>query len=584
MHDIFREILTKQRIKTVFQPVFDIEKQLVVGFEALSRGPADSPLYAPAQLFEVATQCSYLYELEILCRELAIKRFAELKLPGLLFLNVNPMILTNPKYPQGETLKMVEQAGLDSDQIVIEVSEKFPIFSSGLLHQAVAKYRNYNFKMAIDNLGTGYAGLKQWSDLRPEMVKIDRSFIEDCHKDVVKREFLRTVFELGKSTNVKVIAQGIQTAAEFEMLRELGMIYGQGFFLATPKTRPATIFPLLDVKPPDAYQGSYIDGTIKQLVSSPVTCDASAKAGIIYKMLVSNPKIQCIPVLSNNKPVGLVLRHQLMERFSDTYGHALFDSHTIDYFMEDSPVILDQFTSLDQASLFITQRNDEHFSQYFVITANGNYLGLASSRELLRRITEGKIENARYANPLTLLPGNVPIDKEVDALLANQQPFHLAYVDIDHFKPFNDVYGYAKGDLVIELLAQVIRNHCHNKNIFVGHIGGDDFIILFKGTEFNECCERIVTDFKRQTRALFEPQHLKDRGYFATSRSGERTLFPLLGLSIGVISPDHRNCTSHHEISLMASEAKKEAKKMVGNRVFYCRRSRPSKPAVLVEA
>ncbi|MFT4927774.1 MAG: diguanylate cyclase (GGDEF)-like protein [Phenylobacterium sp.] len=583
MHDLFREILTPnkgQTIETLFQPIFDVENQQIVGFEALSRGPQGSPLYAPTALFEVANQFGVLYELDILCRQLAIQRFAEQQLPGLLFLNVNPMILANPKYPQGETLKLVEQHGLTNDQIVIEVSESFPIFSSGLLHQALEKYRNYDFKVAIDNLGSGYTGLKQWSDLRPQMVKIDRSFIADCHKDMVKREFLRTIFELGKSTNVKVIAQGVQSEQEFEQLLELGMVYAQGFFLASPKAQPAShidAYPALNIRKPERYQASYIGATIKQLVSSPVTCDVRSKAGIIYKMLVSNPKIQCIPVLENQRPVGLVCRHQLMERFSDTYGHALFDSHTIDYFMQTTPVILDQSTSLDQASLVLTQRNDENFSQYFIITDRQKYLGLASSRELLRRITEAKIENARYANPLTLLPGNVPIDREIDSLLASKQPFAVAYLDIDHFKPFNDVYGYGKGDLIIKLLADIVRAHCQSGHIFIGHIGGDDFIILFKNTPFKQICETIIVDFKRQTKQFFEPKDIDNRGYFACNRNGEKTLFPLVSLSIGVVSPDHQLCTSHHEVSLMASEAKKEAKKMVGDRVFYCRRSQPSR-------
>ncbi len=583
MHTVIRDILTQQQITTVFQPIFDIKKQQVYGFEALSRGPQDAGLYNPEKMFEMASHCGYLYELDILCRQLAIRRFIEQDLPGLLFLNVNPLVLSNPKYPQSDSLKMVEQADLNPDRLVIEISEKSPIFSSILFPLALASLRNDGFKVSIDNLGSGYAGLKQWHDLQPDIVKIDRSLIEDCHQNIVKRELLRTIFTLGQATGVKVIAQGIQTAEEFEQLQTLGMRYAQGFFLAEPETTPKQQYPQLNIKTPVVSQpcnldeNQPLDDTIKQLVLSPVTCDISDKAGVIYKMLVSNPKIQCIPVLSNHKPVGLIARHQLMERFSDTYGHALFDSYSVDYFMDTEPMILEQTTTLDQASLFITQQDDEHFSQYFIITNNEKYLGLASSRELLRRITESKIENARYANPLTLLPGNVPIDREVDTLLTKNQPFVLAYVDIDHFKPFNDVYGYAKGDLVIKLLAQIIRSHCQNEDIFIGHIGGDDFIMLFKHGPFKAICEAVVMDFKRQTSQFFDPQHLRDQGYFATNRGGEKTKFPLMSLSIGVISPDSENCASHHEISLMASEAKKEAKKMVGQRVFYCRRSLPNR-------
>jgi len=572
VHNLLQQILADKQITTVFQPIFDVELQKIVGYEALSRGPQGSALHAPSLLFEVATQCGCLYQLELLTRNLAIERFAAQKLSGKLFLNVSPMLLTNPKHPHGELLKIVNRVGLSCEQIIIEISEQYPIFSSELLHQALERYRNYGFTVAIDDLGAGYAGLKEWSYLRPDIVKIDRYFIDGCHLDIVKREFLRTIFELGKATSTKVIAEGIECKEEFELLCELGMVYAQGFFLAKPAATPTRIFPDIDVERPISYQQSNSAGTVKQLVSLSITCDVSEKAGDLYKILVANPKIQCIPVLKDRVPVGLVARHQLMERFSDVYGHALLAGKNIGEFMDPSPVVFDQQQSLDQASLFITQRNDEEFSQYFIITADEKYLGIASSRELLRRITEVKIENARYANPLTMLPGNVPIEKEIDYLLAQQESFQLAYVDVDHFKPFNDVYGYAVGDLLLKLLAQIISSNCRRDDIFIGHIGGDDFIILFKCCDSQAVCNNILADFKQQTLQFFDQKAIEDQGYFATSRNGEKLFFELVSLSIGVVSPDVCCFKSHVEISQQASEAKKQAKKIKGNSLFYCRR------------
>jgi len=583
VHNLLQQILNHQQITTLFQPIFDVELQEIVGYEALSRGPQGSPLHAASTLFEVATQCGCLSQLELLTRNLAIERFAAQKLSGKLFLNVSPMLLTDPKHPHGELLKIVNKVGLSCDRVIIEISEQYPIFSSELLHQALARYRNYGFSVAIDDLGAGYAGLKEWSYLRPDIVKIDRYFVDGCNLDIVKREFLRTIFELGKATSTQVIAEGIECKEEFELLCELGMIYAQGFLLAKPAVVPTEVFPSIEVEKPTSYQHNNSAGTIKQLASSSTTCDITEKIGTLYKILVANPKIQCIPVLQNQIPVGLVNRHQLMERFSDIYGHALLAGKSIDEFMDLKPVVLDQLTSLDQASLFITQRNDEEFSQYFIITAHDQYLGIASSRELLRRITEVKIENARYANPLTMLPGNVPIEKEIDYLLTQQQSFQLAYVDVDHFKPFNDVYGYAVGDLLLKLLAQIIRSNCRRNDIFVGHIGGDDFIILFKHGNSQAICENILADFKQQTLQFFDRTAIDNQGYLATSRNGEQLFFELVSLSIGVVSPDVCCFRSHVEISHQASEAKKQAKKIKGNSLFYCRRHQQSNALIMAE-
>ncbi len=575
MHQLLHQIITEKKIQTVFQPIFNISERRIIGFEALSRGPQGSPLHTPQRLFDAAIQCGYLYELEILCRKLAVKTFAKLKLPGYLFLNLNPMVLTNLNYPEGSTLKMLDKAGIENDRVIIEISENYPIDSPGLLRTTIEKYRNYGFKVAIDNFGAGYYGLRQWSELRPDWIKIDRSFVENCFSDMVKREFLRTVIELGKATNVRVIVQGVESIAEFEQLIELGVGHVQGNLLAPPNAQPEQGFPS-SLKVALKHQAPVgINGNVSGLVTQTPTCDSKAKAGQIYKLLSSKPKLQCLPVLEGSQVVGMVMRHQFMEKFSDIYSHALFDGHNISFFMDKNPLVLDSETSLDQASLYITERDDEDFSRYFIVTRNGDYIGLASCRELLRRITASKLEKARYANPLTLLPGNVPIDREIDFLLEKKIPFQLAYVDIDHFKPFNDVFGYAKGDQLIILLARIIQNCCKNAQTFVGHIGGDDFIVLFKNTPSEQICDNILVDFAEQSLAFFAEEDVKAKGYYATNRNGEQTHFHLPSISIGVVSPDVDVCQSHNDISTMATEAKKQAKKLPGNQVFYCRRANP---------
>lgn len=575
MHQLLHQIISEKQIETVFQPVFNVSERRIIGFEALSRGPQGSPLYCPQRLFDTAIQCGYLYELEILCRRLAVKAFAKLKLPGFLFLNINPMVLTNLNYPEGSTLKMLEKAGIDNDRVIIEISEKYPVDAPGLLRTTLEKYRKYGFKVAIDNFGAGYHGLQQWSELRPDWIKVDRSFIENCFSDMVKKEFLRTLIELGKSTNVGIIMQGIESNDEFEQLIELGMQNAQGYMLARPEQNPEQGFPssLKVALHKEIPVG--INGPVSQLVTSTVTCESKAKAGQIYKLLSSKPKLQCLPVLKGNKVVGMVMRHRFMEKFSDIYSHALFDGHSIEGFMDTNPLILDSETSLDQASLYITERDDEDFGRYFIVTRNGQYVGLASSRELLRRITASKLEKARYANPLTLLPGNVPIDREIDYLLDKKLPFQLAYVDIDHFKPFNDVFGYAKGDQLIILLAQILQECCKNAQTFVGHIGGDDFIVLFKSMSSKRICENILDAFAEKSLQFFESTDIQNNGYTAVNRNGEQTHYSLPSISIGVVTPDVDTCQGHNDVSTMATEAKKQAKKLPGNQVFYCRRSQP---------
>ena len=111
------------------------------------------------------------------------------------------------------------------------------------LSLALAKYREFGFDVAIDDLGAGYSGLKMWSQLRPDIVKVDRYFVENCHLDSFKRKFLKAIFELAKSAQAKVVVEGIETFEEYELLRQLGMSYAQGFYLSKPSANPIRYYP-----------------------------------------------------------------------------------------------------------------------------------------------------------------------------------------------------------------------------------------------------------------------------------------------------------------------------------------------------
>ncbi|MCO4799992.1 MAG: EAL domain-containing protein [Colwelliaceae bacterium] len=243
MFKIIQKILRNKEISVVFQPIFDISNKSIIGYEALSRGPENSLYYTPDKLFEAAIDCGLLSELEILCRDTAIQQFAKLKLSGKLFLNISPLVLLDKAHPQGETIKLVEKAGLNCQQIVIELSEKYPFPNSQTLSRALSKYRQFGFDVAIDDLGAGYSGLKMWSQLRPNIVKVDRYFVENCYQDSFKRKFLKAIFELAKSAEAEVVVEGIEYFEEFELLRQLGMTYAQGYYLSRPSADPLRFYP-----------------------------------------------------------------------------------------------------------------------------------------------------------------------------------------------------------------------------------------------------------------------------------------------------------------------------------------------------
>ncbi len=185
-------------------------------------------------LFKVAHQCQLLPELEMLCRELSIAAFAAAAVQGYLYLNVNPLLLLSNYHPSGLTLALLEKYQLNPSRVVIELSEQYQVDDSTVLINAVHHYRELGFRIAIDDLGSGFSGLKLWSELKPDLIKIDRYFISQVHADPTKKEFVRSIIALAKSTGSAVVAEGIETREELLLCQELGADYGQGYLLGRP--------------------------------------------------------------------------------------------------------------------------------------------------------------------------------------------------------------------------------------------------------------------------------------------------------------------------------------------------------------
>lgn len=236
------QIINERLITSLFQPIFNIQHQEVLGYEALSRGPEGTELYSPDKLFAVADALGRLSELELVCRRQAITYFVALDLPGKLFLNISPKVILDSQHPRGETVQLLNLLGLPCDRVVIEITEQQQV-EENLLKQAVSHYRELGFAIAIDDLGSGHSGLRQWSELMPDIVKIDRYFIENCHLDVVKKEFLKFILALANATGAEVIAEGIEDKAELQLLGSLGFSLTQGFLLERPKEEPCRAFP-----------------------------------------------------------------------------------------------------------------------------------------------------------------------------------------------------------------------------------------------------------------------------------------------------------------------------------------------------
>jgi GGDEF domain-containing protein len=187
-------------------------------------------------------------------------------------------------------------------------------------------------------------------------------------------------------------------------------------------------------------------------------------------------------------------------------------------------------------------------------------------------ITDMQIQAARYANPLTQLPGNVPINEHTDRLLDRAIPFAACYCDLDSFKPYNDTYGYRRGDQLIQFLGGLLSEATDARADFVGHIGGDDFMLLLQSQDWQQRLTRLLRLFDEGLTSFVDAEHLQAGGYAGEDRKGKAVFHPLPTLSIGCLLVEPGQFCSHHQGAAAVSEAKKQAKKVQGNSLFIERR------------
>ncbi|WP_067986415.1 GGDEF domain-containing protein [Neptuniibacter pectenicola] len=574
-HKLLLEILETESLYPHFQPIVDLKKGEVIGHEALIRGPAGSAMASPGALFQTAIENNLLHTLELLSRRCSLARFAELKPGGKLFLNISASLLGTPEHTEGFTSELLQELGISISDIVIELSEQHPFDQQGLTHNAVEYYRNMGFQVAVDDLGTGYSGLKLWSELNPEYVKIDRHFVSHIDTDPVKREFVRAIYNISNATGCKVIAEGIERKEEVATLLELGISIGQGFYLGYPSPEPQFTWTpmgggdlMCNDESPLVDQG---ESAISLLRQTPAVSPEDTVL-FVSEQFRANPDVSALPVIRDGIPLGVVKKSDLLELFSTQYGRALYEKKPVSRILCEDVLLVDSQLSLVDVSRLVTGQESSALQQDIIITEEDCYLGMGNLRDLLKRLTALKIQNAQYANPLTLLPGNVPINNEVDALLKSTADFHVAYFDLNNFKPFNDCYGYSKGDQVIRLLGDLLTRFIDNDRNFIGHVGGDDFVVIFRTLDWQLSCERIIREFDQEVRSFYLPKDLQTEGIWSTDRKGVRSFFPLLGLAIGVVHPDPYKCESFHEVAELAAMAKKEAKRSADSLLFISQR------------
>lgn len=230
----------------------------------------------------------------------------------------------------------------------------------------------------------------------------------------------------------------------------------------------------------------------------------------------------------------------------------------------------DESNNLMPIIILTAQDNEDDKLTGLELGADDYIIKPFNPRELLSRVrnTLKRIDRNRWANPLTGLRGNIEIQSEINSRIARGEIFSVLYIDLDNFKAYNDVYGFVSGDRAIKLTADVLIDNVglySNSGDFVGHIGGDDFIIITVPEYAENIASGIISEFDKKILEIYTKEDI-GRGYIITTdRLGNSIEVPIMSISIAIVSNEHRALFSSIQVSEIAAEVKRKAKSIQGS-------------------
>lgn len=569
--DKLEKVIEKKLITPVFQPIVSLRDGRVFGYEALSRVSEKGLFDNVEEMFRCAEKNELIWQLEQVCRRAILKGIYEQKesfdeSKAKLFINVSPRVLHSEMFKAGFTRQYTSRYGIDTEKIVFEITERERIEREESFIETINHYKEQDYMIAIDDLGTGYSGLKRICTLFPQFVKLDISLVREVHISPTKYAMIKGMVEFSEHSGIPLIAEGIETKKELETLIKLGVQYGQGFYLARPEKE---LRPCID----EAYQvilennskkttSNYLGVKryyVKNIAISALTVPPDIKMENVLSYMEKNTEANGICIVENGRVLGVLTREKLLRQMGGRYGFALHHNREIVELADKNFLQVEGTDSISSVAKIAMERENDSLYDFIVVCEDGKYLGIVTVQDILKKSMEIDVDLAKSSNPLTGLPGNIVIEEEIRACVEDGNPCTIFYFDLDNFKAFNDVYGFEKGDEVICILSDILKQKAGNKQ-FVGHIGGDDFVMVYRGKPAPDFTESVRRAFEEKAHKLYSIEDRRKNCITACNRHGEVEVFPLVSVTGVSLTNENEAFGTYDEVINKLAVYKKAAK------------------------
>lgn len=414
MNDDFRQIIEEKQIDTVFQPIASLNTGKIEGYEALSRITAKNPAIGIEGLFSWAKKNECLWELEKVCRMRALEKGRVKPDGSKLFLNVDANIMYDPNLKAGFTRQILEQYNLIPAEVIIEVTEKSTIVDDQAFASAIEHYKNQDFSIAIDDFGAGYSGINRACAYAPEYIKLDMEMVRNVQEDSLKKAAIKGIVQFCKESDIKVIAEGIESREELLTLLSLGVDYGQGYFLGKPE-REFRALSKEFMKIIESYHRreplERVDYLLFDLMEPSVrdglTAGCKDVGTQLWERLQKDESIRQICILDEDRRVqGVITRREMMERYATSCGMDSIEQKEAKDLMRKDFLTVQRDDTVDDVAVKAMEREPRCLYDDVVVLVGDYYLGSVSVKQLLLTSINLKIKKTVVSNLQNEVEGN----------------------------------------------------------------------------------------------------------------------------------------------------------------------------------
>lgn len=499
-------------VSAAFQPIVDLKYAEIAGFETLTRLGDSSEFKTPAELFDAAEKAGELWNIEAVTRRVSLDAAARWPAGSKLFLNTTPQVFSDPRFCS-ELLRAVRATpGLSPTRIVLEITERSAHHHDNSLDEQVRMVKAAGFEVAIDDVGAGTSGLNRIMALRPHWLKLDRELIENIAHDRVRQNLIRFFLRFATLSGVRLIAEGIEREDELATLMELGVVYGQGYFLARPGARDQQLRE--DVR--DFIRSHRIGGisgsqrdpritSVGRYARSATVVDGKSRVIDVATDIMRKPAVSGVLVTEAGRPSGWCERESLLRHAAeDLFGQRM------EFIVRPGVVCVSPDTSIPDALELASGREERFAGLPLIIADESCVVGILSIGDLLHAAADLARETRLRIAPLTGLPGRVLADEHLQSIFcaANRgtkigvpaKTHDAAILNIRGFARYNEAMGFELGDELLKRVAELFRTcaRADRPDIFFAHVGNDRFLATAPESTLRAPIERFLREFDEQ--------------------------------------------------------------------------------------